>query len=207
VNDNGRFLIDNRPVEESRISALLEVVREPREQKPSLVDLGIDAQWLSTNAGEALKDAFRGRYDSNGRPVTVLDSDQKARFLALFTDPEVMNEIFRVRLIEGQDTDDYPEVEFELGLRDKSTIVIHSKSASLLLLPWRIQGQEPKKFFDHRLSLALVSLLPHDAPNASRLAGHGLNGGFLSVRYELANGLARWIQLGCFKGDFNLGCD
>src|SRR5260370_40629484 len=195
-NRSGKFYMGKRLVNQSALIAFFNAIREPQEQSPSLTDLGLTASWLAANAKEALEEAStRTVNDTQGHPQG-LDERDKKKFLEMFTDVKAMNDLLPAcfRDYDPLQSGDLPWVKVEIRLRDGRAITLRSQRNGLFLLPWKIDGQEHRKLFDQRISLALAAFLPKDAPNADRLAASGQ----YAIRRQLAFELEDQIKGPCF---------
>jgi len=193
----GKFFLGKRPVNQAAVTALIDAVRSPQEDVPSLSDLHLDASWLAANADQALKDVMGSTtQDIKGRTKT-LDAEEQKQFLVAFSDVKRMNDTFRGCVVyRCVPTADEPRVQIAITLLHSRKIKLWSEGSGLFLLPWKIEGQEHRKLFDYRLSLAVAALFPKGAPNVDRLSATD----DYTIRRQLALSLTNWIASDCFKG-------
>jgi len=196
LNRAGRFFMGAKPVDSDALTALVTAVTAPLEENSRLSDFGIGTAWLAANAGKALAEIPSNPVD-HGSGIRHLTPEEKRRFLELFSDPEKMNGLLQGNFYFYRDPGncECPGANVEISLRSGGMVKLWAQGSKLFLLPWTIQGQELRKLFDFRLSRAVASLLPADAPYANCLSGRGP----FSLRLQLALELARLITSKCFE--------
>jgi hypothetical protein len=165
---DGHYYARDKIVSDDTVCALLEVIDSRIIEKPDLDNLGLTQTWLNENARQALIDHLKKQTERSS-------PEQKKRFLASFTNLQVMKEIVNT-YYEAHWTDDLPRVEIVVRTDEDKVIEISSGAQQEFMLPWHVSSVGPGEYFtwDASFSRVIAQLLPQGFLNRERIAGLGL---------------------------------
>jgi hypothetical protein len=161
------------------VESLLAALNEPAIAKPELQNLGINQGWLEANAIPAVE-KYAGSFDDAA-------PNQKALYQTSFTNENLIRQVVP-SLFNFSRTDDYPSAKVEVTFEDGATLSAVSTSQYLFMLPWKVKRNDQEvATYDASISRAVAALMPENATNRPRIAGHGLE-------VDLAEAVMRHIE-------------
>jgi hypothetical protein len=158
-----KFFAGGKPISSALVENLLRELKAAADA-PTLEAIGITEEWLQANAESAL-------------PKSLKESDQSEKnlFLDSFRNIGLIEKLLPA-ILGGGWTDDYPQFELRVRMKDGSTIRVGSSRQNALMVPLAIveSGSVGRLSYNAGLSRAIASLLPRKFTNRERLSGEGL---------------------------------
>jgi hypothetical protein len=157
---DGRFVAGGQSIDKGLVENFLRQLEAPADA-PTLEGLGISIEWLQAKAESALPDRLK-----------EADQSEKNLFLDSFRDVRLIEKLLPA-ILGGGWTDDFPEFELRVEMKDGSTVRVRSSRQNTLMLPFDIveSGGGTRLSYNAQLSRAIASLLPPEFTNRERLRG------------------------------------
>jgi hypothetical protein len=154
----------SEPVNDALVAALVQALREPVIDKPTLASIGLDEKWLTEVARNDCVGTHSPTYCSHGSPK------QRELFARTLTDPAQAQTIF-ADLFRSIHFDDYPASRVVVKLTNGEKLAGESHSYWPFMLPWKIGERET---YNGRISRVLSALMPRNGSNRARLGGDNM---------------------------------
>lgn len=158
---NGAFVCNGKPVDATKVQALVTALEAPSIPQPEMNNLGLTPEWLKANT-QLAEQKLPGR-------LSDATADQKQLFESSFTSPEVIKKVVAA-LFGYVSMDDYPFAKIAITFEDGSKLTADSDSYYAFMIPWQLSDKSMPSY-NVNISRALSVLMPPKAPNKQRLAG------------------------------------
>ncbi|OLD19194.1 MAG: hypothetical protein AUI91_09040 [Acidobacteria bacterium 13_1_40CM_3_56_11] len=170
---NGKFYLDEKVIESSRIEALLAALRSEALPIPEASNLGITREWLQQNASTI---------PEGGAP------NQQALFEETFSNPKTIERLLP-SLFRFWRFDDYPGMRISVAFANGQRWVAASDSYYPFMLPWAValNGQKQTKTYNADISRAIAALMPAGGLNRGRLDD-------MEMKKELADAVMTYVK-------------
>ena len=174
---NGTLVSNGKPVEQSKVEALIAALNAPPIPRPELSNLGATPAWLNEQIGDP-----KGRFRLE---VARATASQRALLSDTIKDPQQVARVVPA-LFSYVRTDDYPGVTVEVTFQDGAKLRVETHSYYPFMLPWSVQGLNGQTY-NADISRAVANLLEKKSPNKDRLGGS-------TFAYELVENTKRSIE-------------